>query len=1235
MDTTKNMPGLIRMVVVDNNILPGRIDEVPLDDHAVVLAENGSGKTSLIQLIPIFYGEKMSAVVNSRERDTFIGHYLPRQSSYLAFEYRNARGEVRSVVIHSDGSRERLQYRFVRGGLCEEMFLMRDGDQVEFIASTGFEQRLRALGIDHASRLVTSTRSYRGIIQGWTDPTVDTRDRAYHNSLIADYGHTDRRNPMVGVEKILTQMLRNSVSMKSLLGVVARQATESGQGTFRILGDSKRQDIADWPRRHQGYRKVMDAEPIARRASTAKSIADEARTEMYGRLAALAAYEADKSTQIADLTKEIDALKAQEETAGSTYRAQITASEDALSRLRSEHKALTDEIARMEKRDSVLRSRGGAEARAKVDLLPRLMGEADAAQATREALGAKGDAVARKFDAAFTTSKDGAAESLARLAQDTQTGLSAADQTFESFDEAKRSALAELRNTLDVDLDKIDSQTQIARADRDKHLQDMAAVGPDPRIAEEHKALKARRDQILAEHDKQGNIQRTAENRLRDATHKLEISSRELSGAEKDFQAAIKNHEQVVQEVTPEAGTLLAEVKANRPGWAETIGKVIRPDLLQMKTLSPAFDEEGDSLYGLHLDLDRLDVPAHADEQSAEDRLQRASNIADEAKKSLDLLAKAHDRQGRERSQAEKALSEANAVLDSLQRKLVAAEEDLGVKSDEVERSLTERRADLKNAVAKIEASLADLEAQKGVAKNEASERIKSFEGEITTARATRDTERKRLRDTEQMQRKEIEEHLKAELSKLEAQRGEALKSEGVNAEALAEADAKIASIQAQISEAKASRELADTWAAHVESMKGMAERKGRHEQMSFDLRTQETALTSLKAARDAALKEIEAKRNKVRDAKQAAEDVLAEIIRELDAVGGERREPQREQFYAEGVEANLTQMRRRRAALTEAEVEGRKLAKQISNIFYGCGDAGISAYFLEQDLGAPSLDWVPAILRWYDHDHSETLEMLMGGLVAIIQPIRASYQQLRQADEGIRRTNRKLTKSISSNPGFPHVRDVELSLVSRIREQEFWKDMESLEEAFTQWQHTDGRQPSEALVAALVAFLDHWKDDEDPVLQIEDMIYLKGQMVERGHLRKFGRNTDLSDLSSNGNIIILRLILFTALLSVMRKGQAMRLVWSVDEIGALDVENTKSLLDMLSANDITLLTAAPNLDRRVKHAFEFQMRIQDRQLYRLGVAHTGIRAWIADDQLDYPGNHDSSETDMGEGDLT
>jgi hypothetical protein len=95
-----------------------------------------------------------------------------------------------------------------------------------------------------------------------------------------------------------------------------------------------------------------------------------------------------------------------------------------------------------------------------------------------------------------------------------------------------------------------------------------------------------------------------------------------------------------------------------------------------------------------------------------------------------------------------------------------------------------------------------------------------------------------------------------------------------------------------------------------------------------------------------------------------------------------------------------------------------------------------------------------------------------------------------------------------------------------------------------------------------------------------------------------------------------------------MRRGRPARLVWSVDEIGALDIENSRSLLKMLKGNGIVLLTAAPGLDRRVKEHFCHHMRIDRKVLYRLGAdARNGIREWIADDQLDYP------ETFLDDGD--
>ena len=74
------IPGLVRMITVDNNTLPGRLEELPLDDHTVVLAKNGSGKTSLIQLVPIFY--LLNRTVGFRSKDPVHSWQSPSHFFY-------------------------------------------------------------------------------------------------------------------------------------------------------------------------------------------------------------------------------------------------------------------------------------------------------------------------------------------------------------------------------------------------------------------------------------------------------------------------------------------------------------------------------------------------------------------------------------------------------------------------------------------------------------------------------------------------------------------------------------------------------------------------------------------------------------------------------------------------------------------------------------------------------------------------------------------------------------------------------------------------------------------------------------------------------------------------------------------------------------------------------------------------------------------------------------------------
>ena len=73
----------VRLILIDS-YSPGRVVEFPVDGGAVLTGRNGRGKTTLLQLVPIFYGENPARIVGTEtNRLDFNGYYLPRLTSYI------------------------------------------------------------------------------------------------------------------------------------------------------------------------------------------------------------------------------------------------------------------------------------------------------------------------------------------------------------------------------------------------------------------------------------------------------------------------------------------------------------------------------------------------------------------------------------------------------------------------------------------------------------------------------------------------------------------------------------------------------------------------------------------------------------------------------------------------------------------------------------------------------------------------------------------------------------------------------------------------------------------------------------------------------------------------------------------------------------------------------------------------------------------------------------------------
>lgn len=75
----------LRRIILLDSYSPGGEAIVEIEDGAILTGENGSGKTSLLNMIPIFYGEHPSKCVSGSS--SFSEFNLPHSTSYVIFEY--------------------------------------------------------------------------------------------------------------------------------------------------------------------------------------------------------------------------------------------------------------------------------------------------------------------------------------------------------------------------------------------------------------------------------------------------------------------------------------------------------------------------------------------------------------------------------------------------------------------------------------------------------------------------------------------------------------------------------------------------------------------------------------------------------------------------------------------------------------------------------------------------------------------------------------------------------------------------------------------------------------------------------------------------------------------------------------------------------------------------------------------------------------------------------------------
>ena len=959
---------LLKLILIDS-YSPGRVVEFPVVGGSVLTGRNGRGKTTLLQLVPIFYGENPTRIVGTEtNRLDFNGYYLPCLTSYIVYEYQR-RDQICCVILHSNRQGGERRYRFLRSAYRPDLFLLPDGRNI--LQVPDLQRHFKLQGVIH-SEAILSVAEYRSIIQG---KGGSGKKKQHQRALVADYASVGSGHHLTHIEKIVSGMFLRRTDFQDLQRMVVSCISDSDS---EIALTTERRKIASWPEHYGAYTRAMEE--------------SGRMTEVLDREARLTAVE----TELGRIHARVLRLLAhQEETNAANRREREQESNRARDEEQAHHRAgngiriglegagreakdLEDRVAALERQQADYIHRALPGKAAQLEREPALREGLGRLQLRREALLGEQEKISLKYerllndlDRIHTLAEKTAAEARTTLFQGFEPRLKALDAALRADLDAQREAHRTKRQGLDerlqATLERKGEATQLVRAPQ-----------PAPDLVEvrdaKREAVEALEEQRQAADDAMRNCQEVL-TKAKEAQQTQEKGLQRLQ--EKLDELQRRRRERLLQQ-SPGEDTLLHFLRTSHPDWVFDIAKVVRDDLLVRSDLDPELIESLPTLYGVGLDLDSIDGHLAADE----DGLRR--EIAEiEAQ-----LAALDDRKGQAehelsncnqaRRRADQALSLANVELQRIGTRLASAREEVKSAQRRVEQ-------DIKAARNRALAQLKELEQAEAGLKNEIKEQerdhnqaIKARDEQYTRDRKSLEAERQSTIDAHDQSQAERRRQHETERAKIESERDQALGAAGVDTAALKQLEREIDTTHHQLARIDQSRNevgqwqlwLKNAWPGRDEHAGAAQAAREREAATRTELNNEERRWKLRSGEFDAILKRLD----------RAHARLEREIARVRGRLDGFRPYPPDKQVLGEPFDVGWTldaMTNQANANQTEATTLGREIGKLIERIkrafsaqretppdqFYETHRAALGP-------DAPARAWIAVFKVWFDEDH-------------------------------------------------------------------------------------------------------------------------------------------------------------------------------------------------------------------------------------------------------------------------
>ena len=1200
---------LLRIIIIDS-FWKGQVNELNLSGHTQLEGTNGAGKTSLMRLLPLFYGMRPSDIVSKVDQaKNFADFYLPRNSSMLVYEYQRPNDQTCMALASSDG--RSVHFKFIDSAFDSKLFI--GNNNIPLVVSE-VERAYRNLGVECSNYL--GVDKYRQVIQNLHAGRKVKEIR----QLQSRFSFSDASTPHL--DKVVNGTIEKNLdfdAVKQMLVAIASDHLARSVNQEKEQITLNKEDISLWLADIQASRSIQKVSDKIALWQTDFTQLDNLLTKLQHLHSEVLIHQTD-----------IDQLQQKRNQEKSQFKDEIALLEKQLKEqtfsLQNEISQLVVEIEADQSRIDLLDNdklkfddNDAASFQLQADNAPRYQQELSDVNEIIEAFEGNLNKVQAKFESllqALTLQKvkdeSRNNEQISIVKEQANVQLSVVFETHQSQLNKLNEQLNKDYLKLNMDSQSIQNQLRMTEIEQ-QNIQAEASLQSEielnqVNISEAKDALSALLQSVGADNDKLNTLEKNRVTLLE--KHKQE---------NRQLETYKQLHKQLQLQLLPEVGSLqyFLNNEESAAGWKDSIGRVLSVENLARKDLNPKWDSENiaTNLFGLQIDLDQLQ---DQDLQLNENELRE--KLTDVEAKLTELTKKI--------SETEQQLSELNKQVNLQQTLISEGKQQL-------------QKAELQREQFKTQHE--NLEVKKQHALKQASASFEDKLKQLTQQAKEQETKLEAFNQSQQDQRFELNNQMLEQRMVIESDRDTQLEALAEQLESILNSaktrqkdykqqrdkaldeldpDGEVDKHVKQRSEISGKLEACAGWAQKAREYKQFMNERYIHRDQLVEVnqnrevqkRSIENSLSDLKVEKTTLIND------KQSQLKETTLQLTSDADLQLQLAFAQR---ECEQY---GIKALASDTEPKNSAdltvtfsgdwLKQFKVIDKKLQEQLSRF-----NASFSKYNANSELYE---NWVKLVA---DNDiyegarsifkYQNPIEDLLNSaaqkqkntyqLVTVnANMINEFYQHIEHFARRIRSIGKELSFNVTKLAHFEALADISVNTVMKQEELDYWGPLQQFAKLFEQYRDDlregVGEIPDDLIVA--MQKLSSYLPTEGFALAHHQLFDIEFTISEKGQLKHARNARQLKKISSTGLSYLAMLSLYAGILGMLRgeSNTPTQIILPVDELGELAAENIDLLLNMFNENAITMLSASPATDRHILSLYARHYKIKDRKIFHADI---------------------------------